>query len=468
MSHIETNETPVSGFCTNTCQHRGIAAARRPHGAADEVDSTVRGISPALVILSLRLDVQFSPQSGAALDALAPENELLFVLRGNQFIHPATGLPFPYETIASAVTSGTDAVFCHRYQAESVSGGRAYRIRTALLGEIDADPVVIGSFGAERPNREPVLERAFEAAIESLRSCWQQADEIVQYIRAVLQKGSRVVVVDQSADQVVFASPGASGDTEAAISDVAGSIRDLLTAGGQLRQYTLAGTPLAIVAVTNPKETPEPPRRAFEDYAFHTVRNSLSAIASAATFLEDQLPDRACDNMAEFTTLITQQSLRINALIEQVELLRSPSHPEPTTLGLGEATADLEARLSGTMGRPQRQTALSGESDAFRFETCRRYWGALTSAVALLHRNHNADPAQSRLTCRPGPRSDSAVIDITTVSTDVAQTSAVEPGIVDFIERAAERTGSRVTVDCNTSSLTTQIEIRRCNLTGDQ
>ena len=179
----------------------------------DAVQMLARGDAEQVSLLMLGLTRRgwLTEPEMAWLDSIAPVDHLTFLVQGDNYLHPKDLPLFPLELIDAAVTQGGMAQFSHRYRPEQGSlAGQSYEIRTAVIGENDEGPLVLGLFGPEHPDQTDRLDQFFGQVVGRFRQGFETASNLQRDAELTWDDHRAELLLAGKSGKVVDISPAAA------------------------------------------------------------------------------------------------------------------------------------------------------------------------------------------------------------------------------------------------------------------
>ncbi len=252
-----------------------------------------------LLMLGLTRRGRLTEPEMAWLDSIAPRDHLTFLVQGDNYLHPQDLPLFPLELIDAAVTQGGMAQFSHRYRPQHGSlAGQSYEIRTAVIGENERGPLVLGLFGPERSAQTDLLDQQFGDVIRRFREGFATA--------LTLNRAADLTWVDNKAElllagrsgRVIDLSPAAAQILPKAENRLIGrtfdQLENLLAELIPGRKLTLrnidqAPVPVTILTLTVKKESAPTGSGLSQSPLLADCRNRLQDISDGVGRLEEMV-----------------------------------------------------------------------------------------------------------------------------------------------------------------------------------
>jgi len=309
---------------------------------ATDLSSDAVVMRTASMLLGVRLREGLTNREQEFLDSIAADNSLVFLVRGDKYLHPQDAELFPPDLIETTISMGADAVFSHRYEANCADGPHPCRVYTGLVGIPDHSPLVLGMFGPDDPFEKQAAGDQFAYVIGAFREAERSVALICDALPDLSDSAARMLV-DRASGRVIHADRALLErmdiDSHEVIgreySAVAETISPLL-AVNKLRMENFAGGCLNIACFTftpNKKITPVKTTPMAEDIVDFT-RDRVAAVTTSAGFIEDNAADLTPDDVQHLAGDIVRAGERLDRRLARHQLLADFDNMERTELNI--------------------------------------------------------------------------------------------------------------------------------------
>lgn len=160
-------------------------------------------------ILGLRLRGVLIDSDCENLDQLGGPNDLIFLLQGTDWLHPADLPLFDYELIETAVSICGEAVVSHRYQPLGDDPKTWYTVTTAVLNPGEETPLVLGLIGPDVGHEQEIRRDRFISTVSAARSALNEIARVEDFMREKFLTDEPMTMVDQTGGTILYANPAA-------------------------------------------------------------------------------------------------------------------------------------------------------------------------------------------------------------------------------------------------------------------
>ncbi|MFQ5499212.1 MAG: hypothetical protein ACE5FH_06040 [Candidatus Zixiibacteriota bacterium] len=300
----------------------------------------VASIYPLLV--SLATTAQISAADQAFLDNLASPHTIVFLIVNQEFIHPKGVDLFPIEEILGELGQQDNAMFSHRYAPRSDQGGRSYIIQTAAVGTLEGKKLILGLLGPEQEIDNHRSAFRFARLVDQFRSADADVSAMLPQLQERLDFGLATFIVDRTSGRIISFNQRALERTRMAAANLLGTeiseVRELVFkpgTGDSLSMETLSHGDCHLCSVSLDHSTEGSPKSATPiDQILHRVRNKLTGITTAASYLQCLARDAQLTDGDEFTRVILDEAQGIDLCLTRFHLETRYSELAITSLNL--------------------------------------------------------------------------------------------------------------------------------------
>ncbi len=308
----------------------------------DSVDLTPRNRMPAVeshqtgegavtsLLFGLRYRGWLTDTEKEYLDGLATEHGIVFVVRGNYYLHPEDVALFPLDVIEGSIAQGGGAIFAHRYLPPHERRGRTYEIQTGVINPGRPEPLILGHFGPDSDTDRQAVGERFSELVRRFRSTYDAIDSLDDRIRECLASRIPALIVNRSSGRIMCLNSAAtrlSGENEAELVDREfGQMKDRLERLMHNRKLSMrnlsgAGLNLSLISfevVTPPKAAKEP---FLADFFLYRFRHRISNIMIAASLLKATAEESRTEDETILAQTIIDETRELDKSLSRLNLL---------------------------------------------------------------------------------------------------------------------------------------------------
>ena len=422
------------------------SVSRTPH--TDPVahnESSRAAVASLLAGLSLRGHLCDSEKE--LLDRLAAHHSLVFLVLGDQYVHPDEIELVPVDQLAPVRQVGADAVFSHRHHLSDELGRKSQTIRTAQVGQIDEKSLVLGMIGPELPELRTRHDSHFGNLVQLLRSTLLSAEPLVTMLQRRLSQPDATIIVNRSSGRILALNPAArdlvapAGDNLVGVeyTQVKSTLIPHLTKGRvsiENRSDSLLST--AIITVSKRPTIADPARPPVAAGFLQSMRHKTSGIASVARHLYATLGQEPGHAITELLQIIMEESSELDRQVWRHQLLTE--YPKLRRESINPVAELRKALENSRYTKDGRQIALFEElSEPTHVSLPRQALTFLYEAILQLHCNDDSCESTQILVQAGDKGQGVAVTFVTKLRTASVSTSGSEWR--DYCDRLSDTMG---------------------------
>ncbi|RKX25027.1 MAG: hypothetical protein DRP45_06880 [Candidatus Zixiibacteriota bacterium] len=306
----------------------GMADSRR---LATWLDSNHTRPAIESLLLGLQHRNWLSSREKELLEVLAPERTTIFLARENRYLHPRQSKFFSTDLLEMAEAPDGEALYSHHYLSSTNDGPVPCRVHTAMIGSLESQGFILGLLCPEKILDDGNAEW-FADIVQRFRKAWQVAQKASEALSLHYDEKKPALVVNRASGITLMVSESLARLVETDPGELVGQEYSVIarklstsTSGYKLHLKNLQPTGMQLcVASFQPtsRTVPNTPfDQFFSKFAFHTMRNKLSAIMVAASHLDTLRQTSRATNESELTEIILGEATRLDRHIDRLHLL---------------------------------------------------------------------------------------------------------------------------------------------------
>ncbi|GEM_PF-2001481 len=264
------------------------------------------------------------------LDGLAVTHGIVFVIRGNHYLHPEDVELFPLELIEGAMAQGERAIFTHRYLPPDDRHGRTYEIQTGVINPGRPETLILGHFGPDSETDRRAARERFCGLVHRFRDMYDAIDSLDDRIRDCLSSRIPALIVNRSSGRIMCLNRAATrllDEDEAEFVDREfGEMKERLSRLMHNRKLTMhnlsgAGLNLSLVGfevVATPEAAKEP---FLADFFLYRFRHRISNIMIAVSLLKATADEGLTEDETVLAQTIIDETRELDQSLTRLSLL---------------------------------------------------------------------------------------------------------------------------------------------------
>jgi cell fate (sporulation/competence/biofilm development) regulator YmcA (YheA/YmcA/DUF963 family) len=307
------------------------------------------------MLLGLHFRPHLTSSEKDILPLLVGESAKVCLRLGGNYIHNDAS-EAPIDAVPTNQVTGTDAMFTHRWRPDRADLTDARILRTARIGRIDGQDLMLGLIEADcEPDRD-LADIRFTPLIDIFRQAMTDASAVARHLHSRLPESGAWMLINRASGRVlalgrqagVLLNAGEAylvGQEYSSLTDSLGRVA--LERGLKLDNIEVHEQHLTIVTILPRQSVPaaQESDRFFSEFFAHMMRNKLSTIVSAAGHLGTLAAEREEAEECEVADIIQSQADELDRQIERFRVLLDYDQLQPKTTSLASMIRDTVERL---------------------------------------------------------------------------------------------------------------------------
>ena len=302
----------------------------REGGRSVQPDSDTSPGDIETLLLGLRLRGNITPDDEDLLRSMTDQSSILFLHRDGSFFNNSEWEISAKEVIATALNSRCTAIFSHRFSLTDVASKNCHRVQAAVIDPQSARPIVLGTVSPDPGFADSRTERCFADLLSRFQAATADIDRQASELESAFQSELPNIVINRGSGRVLAANSAISTALGREADSLTGiefgqlkpGIADRLSTSSMHMENIRCGT-LALATVSFRKLPPKSSgeRPSTNKFLIHQMRNSMTAIISAASCLDDSFQGDERSEQNELTGILAKEAARLDQDLSRWSLL---------------------------------------------------------------------------------------------------------------------------------------------------
>lgn len=400
------------------------------------------------ILLGLHFRPRLTPSEHDLLPLLVPRSASVFLRLGEDYIHVDDALEAAMDAIPTALVTGTDAMFTHRWQPDRTDLTHARLLHTARIGLIDGRDLMLGVTEPDTEADHHDTQAHFSDLVDKFRQALSDAGEVARHLRPRLAKSAGWLLINRTSGRVLATGREVEALLQVSEGDLTGQEYSSLAerlgpiftrCSVQFDNVAIREQHLTIVTIRPPRSKSSDLQSDpfFSQFFAHMMRNKLSAIVTASSHLGNLAAERNEPEECELTDIIQQQAGELDRQVERFRVLLDYDRLETREATLADLIKSTAARLEESGYRTK--TAIPTGQVAATWDIPPVAGEVLLEAIVQSQHGHQIEAALSKITISTG--SHPLAIEVTTRRSSGSTPTHKKSGWPEYIGRLSTLMG---------------------------